>query len=111
MPEHFINLNCANCGGKLEVYDDMDRFACGYCGTEQIVQRRGGTVALKAVTEAIQTVQIGTDKKAAELAVFRLRNLRSFTTRGQGLGFNYAVDFRPVGPTSEDFLINIRECP
>src|ERR1039457_3769668 len=67
MPEHFINLNCANCGGKLEVYDDMDRFACGYCGTQMLVQRRGGTVAIRAVTEAIERVQVGTDKTAAEL--------------------------------------------
>jgi DNA-directed RNA polymerase subunit RPC12/RpoP len=71
MAEHFINLNCANCGAKLEVYEDMDRFACGHCGTEMLVQRRGGTVALKAVTEAIKKVQIGTDKTAAELAIAR----------------------------------------
>ena len=72
MSEHFINLNCANCGAKLDVYEDMERFACGYCGTELIVQRRGGTVALKAVTDAIKKVQIGTDKTAAELALARL---------------------------------------
>jgi DNA-directed RNA polymerase subunit RPC12/RpoP len=72
MSDRFISLNCANCGAKLEVYDDMDRFACGYCGTEMLVQRRGGTVALKAVTEAIQKVQVGTDKTAAELALVRL---------------------------------------
>jgi ribosomal protein S27E len=71
MSEHFINLSCANCGAKLDVYDDMDRFSCGYCGTELIVQRRGGTVAIKAVTEAIKKVQIGTDKTAAELAIAR----------------------------------------
>src|ERR1035441_10760163 len=35
-------------------------------------QRRGGTVILKAVTEAIHKVQIGTDKTAAELAIVRL---------------------------------------
>jgi predicted RNA-binding Zn-ribbon protein involved in translation (DUF1610 family) len=73
MPENFINLSCANCGGKLDVYDDMERFACGYCGTEMIVQRRGGTVSLKAVTDAIERVQVGTDKTAAELALVRLR--------------------------------------
>lgn len=72
MPDHFINLNCANCAAKLDVYDDMERFACGHCGTDWIAQRRGGTVALKAVTEAIQKVQIGTDKTAAELALLRL---------------------------------------
>ena len=36
------------------------------------MQRRGGTVALKALTEAINKVQIGTDKTAAELAISRL---------------------------------------
>ena len=49
MIAHFISLNCASCGGALEVYDDMERFACGYCGTEIAVQRRGGTAVLKAV--------------------------------------------------------------
>ncbi len=50
MPDHFISPNCANCGAKLDVYDDMDLFACGYCGTEMLAKRRGGTVALHAVT-------------------------------------------------------------
>jgi DNA-directed RNA polymerase subunit RPC12/RpoP len=76
MSDHFINLTCTNCGGKLEVYDDMERFGCGYCGSEMLVQRRGGTVILKAVTEAIHRVQIGTDKTAAELAIVRLSNER-----------------------------------
>jgi hypothetical protein len=38
-----------------------------------IVQRRGGTVALKAVTDAIEKVQVGTDKTAAELAISRYK--------------------------------------
>ncbi|HPT28024.1 MAG TPA: hypothetical protein PLZ95_16515 [Bryobacteraceae bacterium] len=37
-----------------------------------VVQRRGGTVTLAAVTEAIQKVQVGTDRTAAELALIRL---------------------------------------
>ena len=72
MSDHFIYLRCTNCGAKLDVYDDMERFSCGYCGTELIGQRRGGPVALKAVPKAIQKVQIGTDKTAAELALVRL---------------------------------------
>jgi hypothetical protein len=51
----------------------MDRFACGYCGVELLVERRGGTVALRAVERAIERVQIGTDKTAAELALSRLK--------------------------------------
>ncbi len=66
MTDHFIKLNCENCGAGLDVYDDMERFACGYCGTEMAVQRRGGTVVLKSMTQAA-------DKTSAELALARLK--------------------------------------
>ena len=71
MTDHFIKLSCSNCGGGLDVYDDMDRFACGFCGAKMVVQRRGGAVVL-ALAEAIHKVQIGTDETAAELALLRL---------------------------------------
>jgi ribosomal protein S27E len=76
MPERFIHLKCRSCGAQLDIYDDMTRFACGYCGTEMLVERRGGTVALRAIEEVIHKVQIGTDKTAAELALIRLRDER-----------------------------------
>ncbi len=68
-----ITLKCASCGAALEISPDMDQFACGYCGSEQIVERRGGTISLKLVTDAITKVQAGTDKTAAELALKRLK--------------------------------------
>ena len=71
MTDHFIQLGCSNCDGALDVYDDMDQFACGYCGAKMVVQRRGGTVAL-ALAEAVHKVQIGTDNTAADLALARL---------------------------------------
>ncbi len=73
MADRFIVLTCQNCGAKLDVYDDMTRFGCSYCGFEMLVERRGGTVSLKAVEEAIEKVQISTDKTAAELALVRLK--------------------------------------
>jgi DNA-directed RNA polymerase subunit RPC12/RpoP len=86
MADGCINLNCANCGARLEIHDDMERFACGHCGTQMVVQRRGGTVALRAVTEAIQKVQMGTDKTAAELALVRFeKELRIARTRQEYL--------------------------
>jgi len=72
MGDTFVKLNCANCGAKLDIYGDMDRFACAFCGTEMIVQRRGGTVALKTVMDAIQKVQLSSDRTASELALVRL---------------------------------------
>ncbi len=51
----------------------MDRFACGYCGTEIAVQRRGGTIVLKSITQAVKNMPTGADKTSAELALMRLK--------------------------------------
>lgn len=67
-----VTLNCKNCGASLNITSDMDSFACGFCGTQQVVERRGGTLFLKLITDAITRVQAGTDKAGAELALQRL---------------------------------------
>lgn len=67
-----LKLGCVNCGAPLEISGDMDVFACGYCGTQQKVQRRGGTVSLRRMEAAIHAIQRGTDRTAAELAMPRL---------------------------------------
>lgn len=67
-----IPMNCANCGAMLEITKDMELFACGHCGTQQRVERKGGTVSLQMVETAIKAVQRGTDRTAAELALPRL---------------------------------------
>ena len=74
MADRFVTLRCQSCGARLEIHDDMSRLACGFCGTEMLVQRRGGTISLNTVEEAIQRVQTGTDRTAAELAIIRLEN-------------------------------------
>lgn len=66
-----IALKCPSCSAKLEVENDMERFACGYCGMELMAHRRGGTISLKAISDALSKVQTGTDKTAAELAIQR----------------------------------------
>lgn len=68
---NMINLTCPNCSGALKITSDMDRFACGYCGTEQIVKREGGTVALELVKK-IDQLQTSVDRSNAELAIQRL---------------------------------------
>jgi predicted RNA-binding Zn-ribbon protein involved in translation (DUF1610 family) len=69
----FVSLTCPNCGGKLEITPDLERFACAYCGAEHIVRRGGGIVSLQPVTEAIGKVQAGVDRTASELAIKRLK--------------------------------------
>jgi DNA-directed RNA polymerase subunit RPC12/RpoP len=92
-----ISLNCKNCGAALSVYEDMDRFACGYCGTELLVERRGGTVCLKRIESIIEGVREGTDKTAAELAAVRLsRELGQLIAAEQAYQQEAASSFPPV---------------
>jgi len=70
----FITLSCPSCGGKLQITNDMDRFACSHCGNEHIVRRSGGTVSLAPVVEGLRKVQSGVDKTASELAIVRLKH-------------------------------------
>src|SRR5688500_7198393 len=67
----FVALKCPACGGRLEVFNDMTAFACGYCGNALTTRRRGGTISL-SLEEAVESVAANTDRTAAELAMARL---------------------------------------
>ena len=69
----FVSLTCPSCNGKLQIGKDLERFACGYCGTEFVVNRGGGIVSLSPVVEGLKRVEKGVDKTASELAIARLR--------------------------------------
>ncbi len=72
MPDK-ISLTCPNCGGRLEITEDIDRFACAHCGCEQIVHRSEGVVSTKPVVDGLHEVKTGVDRAASELAIRRLR--------------------------------------
>lgn len=72
MPD-FISLTCPTCGGKLQITNNIERFACGYCGNEHLVRRSGGMVTIEPVIEGLKKIQEGTDKTASELAIQRLQ--------------------------------------
>lgn len=59
-----IKLTCHSCGGKLEITDDIERFVCGHCGTEWLVNRSGGIVSLKAVEEQLGDIKKHTSQTA-----------------------------------------------
>jgi ribosomal protein S27AE len=67
------SLKCVNCGAALEVKQDIENFACGYCGVQQQVERSGGIIALSRIEAALEGVQSGTARAASELAVARLQ--------------------------------------
>ena len=68
-----IVLTCPACGGKLEITNDIERFACAHCGREHVVRRGAGIVSLSPVVDAIKKVETGVDKTASELAIARLQ--------------------------------------
>jgi len=64
-----IMLTCPTCGARVEVTQDIDRFACLHCGNEMLVIRRGGTASLRPVLEQVRD---GAVRTASELAIKRL---------------------------------------
>jgi DNA-directed RNA polymerase subunit RPC12/RpoP len=71
--DNFITLTCPTCGGKLQITDDIERFACAHCGNEHIVKRGGGVITLAPVTESLNHIKVGVDKTASELAIKRVK--------------------------------------
>jgi len=94
----FVTLSCPTCGGKLEITEDVDRFACGHCGNEHIVKRISGIVSIEPVVEELRKIGSGTDRTASELAIKRLtdeikelRSKISYAKMGEDCG--YAREF------------------
>ena len=84
----FITLACPNCGGKLEITPDVERFACQFCGHEHIVRRNDGAISLEPVMQVMGQIsnninQVGSgihrisgsaEKQASETAIIRLKD-------------------------------------
>lgn len=87
-----IVIKCPGCGSPLKITDDVEHFACGSCGNELFAERKGGIVALKPVVAAIEKVQKGADKTAAELAIVRLnKELEELRTRQTNIEHSWEV--------------------
>lgn len=71
MPD-FLTLSCPVCTGQLKITEDLNRFACAYCGTEHLVRRTDSTISLQPMVEGLRNVQKGVDRTASELAIVRL---------------------------------------
>jgi predicted RNA-binding Zn-ribbon protein involved in translation (DUF1610 family) len=83
----FITLSCPNCGGKLNITADIDRFACQFCGHEHIVRRNGGMVSLEPVMQVMKSIDanigmvgagvnrlgFSSEKQVAEQTIARLK--------------------------------------
>lgn len=68
-----LSLKCVNCGAGLDVRQEINTFACSYCGAQQEVERSGGIVSLRRLEESLDAVKSGTSRTASELALSRLQ--------------------------------------
>lgn len=98
----FITLACPNCGGRLQITPDIERFTCQFCGYEHLVRRSGGMVSLEPVVQAMNMMGVGvskigtsSEKQAAEQSIARLKQeiqainykLSETPPRGMNLGW------------------------
>jgi hypothetical protein len=68
-----ISLSCPSCASNLQITNDIDRFACSYCGKQLLVNRGGGIVSLKPLVEKLDKIGVSVDRTASELAIRRLK--------------------------------------
>jgi predicted RNA-binding Zn-ribbon protein involved in translation (DUF1610 family) len=67
-----VALKCPGCGAALQVDQQAETHACRYCGVTLRVDHAQGAISLRLVADAVASVQRGTDRTAAELAIRRL---------------------------------------
>mgnify|MGYP000845656560 FL=1 len=104
----FITLTCPNCSGKLQITDDINRFACMYCGVEHLVRRGGGIVTLQPVVDELKKVNTGlsgikggVDHMASELAIQRLqKEIPELYRKRQALVTALGSGMTPQGPSA-----------
>ena len=68
----YVSLTCPSCGSRLQVTNDLDTFACSYCGTELRASRGSGVVSLKPVMEGLGRVESKLDQNTAEIRRLRI---------------------------------------
>lgn len=95
-------LKCPHCGSPLKVRENMDHFACAFCGASVRVEREGGVIALTTVMDEIKAVKHGTDRAAAELALVRLKQELKAVTKS----LDEAESKIPLDEEHYEFRIN-----
>lgn len=70
---NLISLKCTNCSATLKLSDQLDRFICNYCGTEQLLVHDTSGYSFRRLEEKLDSLERATEKGNAELALKRLR--------------------------------------
>src|SRR5205809_800008 len=82
MANHYIQLKCERCRATVAIQDDTRSLSCAACGTELIVLRSHGSIALKTkpeerdLTHALRFVPDLVDRLTSELSELNIELLR-----------------------------------
>ncbi len=68
-----VRLSCPSCNNALEIGGEIERFACMRCGTEYLVNRKGGIVSLIPTVEKLE--EEGFDEAAKRLLHYEIAQL------------------------------------
>jgi hypothetical protein len=53
------SLECPSCGGKFQISNDIDCFACDYCGIDYVVKKNGGILSISPIAIEIKKFSTG----------------------------------------------------
>lgn len=67
-----VTLTCPTCGYKLQISNDIERFACSACGNEHIVRRSGGAVSLVPIISGMNEISAKRDRVNIQLEIQNL---------------------------------------
>jgi hypothetical protein len=72
MPD-LATIPCPSFSEKLNITNDIKRFAKVHCNCEHAAKHVGGNAYLSLVVGALKKVEVGVDKTTSELAINRLQ--------------------------------------
>ncbi|MCW5844645.1 MAG: hypothetical protein KIT77_25565 [Caldilinea sp.] len=67
-----VTLTCPSCGSKLQITNDIERFACSSCGNEHIVRRSGGAVSVTPIISGMNEIGAKIDRVSLQLEIQNL---------------------------------------
>ena len=85
---NLIELKCKNCGAKLEVNKDLDKFVCNFCGTENFIDDEASEL------RRVEDVKLESRKKNHEQTLIESEDLIAMEVKKKQALDNYKKEKR-----------------
>lgn len=68
-------LICQQCGGTLEITEDIELFKCKFCDTPYLVKREGGAVHVQRLEKRVEKLEVAQTQMRGSVAAMELEKL------------------------------------